>query len=57
LAAVRITRSFTLLGRRCLWNVKDEQTQVNNLLQAIHGFVENQSQQIAYQQTGSEPRC
>jgi DNA repair exonuclease SbcCD ATPase subunit len=40
-------REWLLDLKQVALDVKDEQMQVNNLLQAIHGFVENQNQQLA----------
>jgi len=42
-------REWLLDLKQIALDVKDEQMQVNNLLQAIHGFVENQAQQMPYQ--------
>jgi hypothetical protein len=42
-------REWLLDLKQVALDIKDEQMQVNNLLQAIHGFVENQAQQMPYQ--------
>jgi hypothetical protein len=39
-------REWLLDLKQVALDVKDEQMQVNNLLQAIHGFVENQAQHL-----------
>ena len=40
-------RDWLLDLKQVALDVKDEQMQVNNLLQAIHQFVENENQQLA----------